>query len=89
VEHSTQSETNSTYPSVRDLAEMAPRAITENDTGLKILVDGNGSEPLVECASLRSLTVNKILTAQVSLRYMGGVHIQMIPGVSFAKMAWT
>jgi hypothetical protein len=53
-----QSETNSTYPSVRDLMEMPPRAITDNDTGLKILVDGNGSEPLVECVSLRSLTAN-------------------------------
>jgi hypothetical protein len=84
-----QFDTDSNYPSVRDLAEMPPRAITENDTGLKILVDGNGSAALVECATIFSRTSNRPLTAEVSLRSMGGVHIQMIPGASFARTVRT
>jgi hypothetical protein len=64
------------------------RPITDDIIGLKVLVDGNGSGSPVECATLYSLASDRLLKAEVSLRSMGGVHIQMTPGACCVKTAW-
>lgn len=65
-----------------------PRPITEDDTGLKVLVGGDGNTDAVEyVAILPRHHIITLLIVEASLQCMAGVRIQMIPGVSFANLA--
>lgn len=75
---------NPAYSSLRTLAEMH-RTITDNDTGLKVLVSGNAPKATIEYATEYSLATNRSLIAEVSLRYMEEMYIQIIPGPRFAR----